>query len=136
MGSELHQRIRAARERAGLKRDELAGLCDRTLSAVSMWESANGNCPSLPQLKAIAKATGAPLYWLVDDQADLDEAWPLPGDSAAGRRVDPSWAGLSTKHMRLARVLDNAGAADAFPPDMAGAMADILESFAGLKVDK
>lgn len=135
MASELHQRIRAARESSGLKREELAKRCGRTLSAVSMWESANGNCPSLTQLEAIAKATGVSLFWLVDNQADV----PINGESVhvGNQRVnpsDPAWAGLSTKHLRLARALENAEVANAFPPDVAGAMADILESFSGLKI--
>ena len=79
MASLLRNRIKVARIYAGLTQEELGKLCEVTKSAVSCWETGNkkkSTEPTLVNLRAIAKATGAPIAWLVDDDEDIiGEQW-------------------------------------------------------------
>lgn len=76
MSSFLWQRIRAARKWAKLTQQQVADQLGITREAISLWENASkGIHPELSRLQAFSRITGAPLSWLVDDNADLDEAW-------------------------------------------------------------
>jgi transcriptional regulator with XRE-family HTH domain len=78
--STLAQRIRMARRRAGLSQMQLATLSDVTASAVAQWEHPAGTCPGLDRLHRIARATEAPLDWLLTGER--------AGAAAHQKRVD------------------------------------------------
>lgn len=78
MGSELWQRLRAARKHANVSQQQIADECGIERASVSQWEAqdpAKRNTPGVPRLRAYVKLTGAPLDWLLNDQAELDEPW-------------------------------------------------------------
>lgn len=78
MKSELHQRIRAARNFADLSQQAIAKVCGVTRPAVSQWEAlevGKRTTPSLEQVKTIAQVTGVPMEWLTDDDAEPDSVW-------------------------------------------------------------
>lgn len=131
MPSHLHQRLRAARENAGITQAAIAALCDVRRGAVSLWESVNDNrrtVPSLAQLKIVANLTGVPLYWLIDDESVIPGEWrEIACNDPNAEAAAPAWAKLSPKHELLAKTLDNAAKANAFPAEVAGGMADILD---------
>jgi transcriptional regulator with XRE-family HTH domain len=82
MATLLRQRIKASRIYAGLSQEKLGELCGVSKSAVSMWETSNtkkATTPTLDNLKAICRATGAPIGWLVDDESEMTPAWMLIG---------------------------------------------------------
>lgn len=83
MGTKLRQRIKAARLHAGLTLEKLGELCGVSKSAASMWETANekkATQPTLENLKLISQHTGAPIEWLMDDNADIDADWKEPAE--------------------------------------------------------
>lgn len=80
MASEMWQRIRIARRYAQISQEKLGNLCAPPVSksAVAQWESASPQkrtTPKLSNLNTIAQATGAPLNWLLSDDADLHGEW-------------------------------------------------------------
>lgn len=87
MGSELWQRLRVARKFKDLTQQEVGDACGVSREAVSQWESedpAKRRNPGLPRLQAIEKLTGAPLWWLLSDNADLNPGeWATGPDDAA-----------------------------------------------------
>ena len=60
----MQERIRRARQRAGLSQSALAAQIDVRRSAVSNWEAANGIQPTMQNLVAIARACGVSIEWL------------------------------------------------------------------------
>lgn len=64
----LGRRIRAARERAGLKQAELARRCGVLSQTAWRWEDGRAE-PPLPMLRKIAAETGADLGRLVGGDA-------------------------------------------------------------------
>lgn len=78
MGSELWQRLRAARKHASVSQQAIADECGIERASVSQWEAqdpAKRNTPSVARLRAYEKLTGAPLSWLLDDTAEIDVLW-------------------------------------------------------------
>lgn len=64
----LHQRIRRARENAGLSQAELASRMKVTRAAVSLWESEDDDrrtVPRMPRLEQIASITGKSLEFFL-----------------------------------------------------------------------
>lgn len=77
--STLAQRIKAARKRARLTQAQVAMHFEIDRSAVTMWESRNANVntrPDVTKLHKFARLTKTPLWWLLRDDSDPDEAWP------------------------------------------------------------
>lgn len=77
----LGDRLRKAREAAGLSQTELADLAGISRRSISKYESDDAR-PKRPQLIAWAMATGVPLSWLQDGDAPHpttpDEGQVLP----------------------------------------------------------
>lgn len=81
--SELWQRLRQARKYSDLTQADLANACGVTRGAVALWEAAepeHRTKPTTDHLITIAKTTGAPLEWLLNDVADLNALWKLTGE--------------------------------------------------------
>ena len=77
--SELGQRIRAARKRAGLTQQQVAENFGIDRTAVVQWESKDPNRvtrPDVSRLEEFAKLTRTPLWWLLSDESDIEEPWP------------------------------------------------------------
>lgn len=64
----LGQRIRVARERAGLKQAELARRCGVISTTAWRWEDGRAE-PSLAMLRRISSEVGVELGWLVAGDA-------------------------------------------------------------------
>jgi transcriptional regulator with XRE-family HTH domain len=83
MASELWQRLRQARRFADLTQLDLATRCNVSRGAVALWESAepeHRTRPTTEHLINVAKTTGVPLEWLLNDVSDLDAIWRLNGE--------------------------------------------------------
>ena len=80
----IHDRIREAREQAGVSQTELARLLGVTRSACSQWESVQGTAPRRQRLEQLAQLLGVSFEWLATGRgaggADVIEA-PVPGPS-------------------------------------------------------
>lgn len=92
--SELWQRLRQARRYADQTQAQLAQCCGVSRGAVALWEAAepeHRTKPTTDHLIAVAKCTGVPLTWLLNDASDLDEIWRLSefGASPAGPAAAP-----------------------------------------------
>ena len=60
----IHDRIREAREQAGISQTELARLLGVTRSACSQWESVGGTAPRRDRLEQLAGLLGVSFEWL------------------------------------------------------------------------
>ena len=56
--NKLNQRVREARNRAGLTQEALAGELGVSRSAVAQWEMERGTAPSVENLSALATCSG------------------------------------------------------------------------------
>lgn len=77
MGSTLAQRLRAARNYADLRQQDIADACalagyKLSRSAVAQWEYDDDRrtLPSIDCVKVVAKRTGVPLDYLLNDRAE------------------------------------------------------------------
>lgn len=82
MATSLAQRIRAARNYADLRQQDIAEACAAagikvSRSAVAQWEydDERRTQPSVDHLKVVAKRTGVPLEWLLNGNAELADIW-------------------------------------------------------------
>lgn len=76
--SELHERLRAARQSARLSMQDVADAVGRSRAAIGLWESPNEKnrtVPSLKMLQRVAKVTGAPYDWLTSDDSEIRHGW-------------------------------------------------------------
>lgn len=83
MASELWQRLRQARRYADLTQLDLASRCNVSRGAVALWEAAepeHRTRPTTDHLITVAKATGVPLEWLLNDASELDAIWRIGGE--------------------------------------------------------
>lgn len=83
MATQLWQRLRQARRYADLTQADLAAKCGVSRGAVALWEAEepeHRTKPTVDHLIAIAKGTGVPLDWLMNDASDLSELWRLGGE--------------------------------------------------------
>lgn len=62
----LQDRIRKAREHAGLKQEELAQKLETTRQTLGRWENGS-HAPTEKNLQALAEATGVPVEWFYQD---------------------------------------------------------------------
>lgn len=77
--SDMAQRIRAARKRAGLTQNDLAAHFNIHRSAVTLWETRDPKRrtrPDMSRLEEFARITRTPVWWLLSDEVDPDEPWP------------------------------------------------------------
>lgn len=77
--SELYQRIRAARKRAGLRQVDVAIRFEVDRTAVTQWESKDPGRrtrPDIDRLEEFGRMTRTPLWWLLSDDVDISSAWP------------------------------------------------------------
>ncbi|MFW0112512.1 helix-turn-helix domain-containing protein [Rothia sp. CCM 9416] len=65
----LQDRIRKAREHAGLKQEELAQKMETTRQTLGRWENGS-HIPTEKNLQALAEATGVPLAWFYQDDSN------------------------------------------------------------------
>lgn len=84
----LQDRIRKAREHAGLKQEELAAKLDVTRHTLGRWEKGD-NTPSPAKLEAIAIATGVPAEWFYANDAET----PQQSTAIPPERVVLEWDG-------------------------------------------
>ncbi|WP_295802169.1 helix-turn-helix transcriptional regulator [uncultured Microbulbifer sp.] len=61
----INDRMKQAREKAGLTQSELARSCGVSVQAVSQWESGSTKNPAASNVLATAKATGLSIEWLI-----------------------------------------------------------------------
>lgn len=83
MGSHIRERIKAARNHVCMTQEQLGEMIGVTKSAVSMWETANPEKwtrPSLDNLHALSRITGASIEWFLDDSSDINPSWNRPAD--------------------------------------------------------
>ena len=83
MKTHIRERIKAARLHAGYTQEKLGELIGISKSAVSMWETTNEKKytrPTLENLQTFSKITGAPLTWLLDDEATISTDWKQPAE--------------------------------------------------------
>lgn len=75
MPSELFQRIRAARLHKGLSQAQLGKACGVERAAVNQWEALDPKKRTTPRyenLRLVSEVTGAPMEWLLNDDADME----------------------------------------------------------------
>lgn len=99
--SELGQRIRAARKRAGLTQQQVAEDFGIDRTAVVQWESKDpkrATRPDVSRLEEFAKLTRTPLWWLLSDESDVSEPWPEIASEKA-ESIAPRAASLA-QHLR------------------------------------
>lgn len=90
--SELWQRIRAARRRAGLRQTDIADAFNIDRTAVTQWESKSPDRrtrPDIERLREFGEMTRTPLWWLMSDEVNLDEPWPEEADMSPAKRARP-----------------------------------------------
>jgi transcriptional regulator with XRE-family HTH domain len=95
--STMAQRIRAARQRAGLTQSDIAAAFGIDRTAISLWESRrpeNRTRPDMSRLQEFARLTRTPVWWLLSDESDPTTAWPEITDEgpAAAEHNGQSWA--------------------------------------------
>lgn len=66
-------RIRKARDVAGLEQEDLAALVYVARSTVSTWENAKGGVPHRLKLEKIAEVCGVSVSWLLTGHADTTD---------------------------------------------------------------
>jgi transcriptional regulator with XRE-family HTH domain len=77
--SELWQRIRAARKRAGLTQQDVADNLNIDRTAIAQWEARNPSRrtrPDIARLESFAHMTRTPTWWLLSDEVDVLDPWP------------------------------------------------------------
>lgn len=110
--SELWERLRQARRYADMTQNDLSKLCGVSRGAVALWEAADPEHrtkPTTDHLIEVAKATGVPLEWLLNDASDINDIWRLGGEFGGrlsgvdgGPRVDDSQAAEVLPDLRQA----------------------------------
>lgn len=97
MSTTLPQRLRAARQFADLRQQDIAEACALagikvSRSAVAQWEydDERRTQPSIEHVKVVAKRTGVPLDWLLNDAAEIADIW------RAGKLAEPAPMPLTT----------------------------------------
>ena len=83
--SELWQRLRAARQAAGITQQVVADACGVSRTAVALWTSQDPETrtnPSLAHMRSFAEITGVPLDWLLSDMSSPNEAFKFIAEAA------------------------------------------------------
>lgn len=85
MPSKLQHRIREARDRAKLTQEQVAeALALKSREAVSQWEVGKSR-PKLLNMKAFSKLTGAPFWWLMNDDVDVNSSYEQNLSHSSGK---------------------------------------------------
>lgn len=74
----FQDRIRKAREHAGLKQEELAQAIGFTRQTLGRWENGS-HTPTEKNLQALAEATGVPVGWFYQE-----DTAPAPAEASPG----------------------------------------------------
>ena len=133
MPTTLAQRIKAARNYADLRQQDIADACAAaghkvSRSAVAQWEcdDERRTQPSIEHMKILAKRTGVPLDWLLNDNADLADIWrfaklttpapsaPMPLEPAPKSPVTDRFADAFSKAIEFALLQRRPEMATAF----------------------
>ena len=85
----IHDRIREAREQAGVSQTELARLLGVTRSACSQWESATGTAPRRERLEQLAQLLGVSFEWLATGRGGSGPS-AIEVHSGAGGELKPN----------------------------------------------
>ena len=117
MGSHIRDRIKAARQHAKLSQEKLGEMIGVSKSAVSMWETTNPDKytrPTIDNLKLISQITGAPVEWLLDDDADISTDWKnrveiISFPSATTIAETPKLGAIA---IEAAKIIDSLGKSD------------------------
>lgn len=110
MASELWQRLRIARAHTKLTQAQIGDACGVTREAVSQWEAKDPDKrrnPGVPRLRVYERMTGAPLSWLLDDNANLEpETWGavLSEPDPPGLMHSPDYIEIPVVHPRPGAV--------------------------------
>lgn len=78
MKSELWQRLRMVRKYADLRQEDIAKACGISRAAVSQWEANEASKrtkPSINEVKTVARLSGVPVEWILNDAADPADVW-------------------------------------------------------------
>ena len=89
------QKVRRAREDAGLTQEQLAELCGVTVNSVGHYEGGRA-VPKVDTLERIADATGKPLAWFFGGDSAGQAAAPAPTSSAAPEPAPASTTTVDT----------------------------------------
>jgi transcriptional regulator with XRE-family HTH domain len=88
----IHDRIREARDQAGISQTELARLLGVTRSACSQWESSGGTAPRRDRLEQLAGLLGVSFEWLATgrgaDGSQTDKVAEVPAGYATALPSD------------------------------------------------
>ena len=104
---EIGARIQQAREKAGLRQEDLADLIDVATRTVQNYEA--GDTKPFAKLKLIAEATGTPVEWLLHGDPEDGVVAGLDADELRGRFeglayiVREQAAGITEEIRRLPR---------------------------------
>ena len=99
----LADRVRKAREVAGLSQQELAERAGMTRGGIARIEQGTGGAPRRSSLIVIAMATGVDLHWLETGNTPTGE--PGGGGQCAIRDSNPEPADLRDARRRSAHLL-------------------------------
>lgn len=105
--SEMYQRIRAARKRAGLTQQDVAAELEIDRTAVTQWEARNPERrtrPSLRHIEHLAELTRTPIDWFLSDEVDVLDPWPeltRPGPTRVGPFVRAFWEDVKLRTHRI-----------------------------------
>lgn len=95
-------RVREARQLTGLSQEQLAGELGVSRSALAQWEMADGTCPSVQNLIALAQRSGMAFEYLSTGRGVKihgKPTWSLPGEP-------PQYQNLAPQHKRLLAAFD------------------------------
>lgn len=96
----IHDRIREAREQAGVSQTELARLLGVTRSACSQWESATGTAPRRERLEQLAQLLGVSFEWLATGRGGSGPS-AIEVQPDAGTELPPDQQELLNLYRRL-----------------------------------
>lgn len=106
--SELWQRIRAARRRAGLTQSDVAAHFEIDRTAVAQWEAKREDRrtrPDIARLEELGHLTRTPIWWLMSDDVDVLDPWPEVTSEREEQKKEPLtgttlrdfWQGVSVR---------------------------------------
>jgi len=102
--SEMWQRIKAAREFAGLTQKDLAEVCGVSRPAVSLWERSvdrDGVSPLVKNVHLIASACGVPVDFLLNDRYSTGDVLRLGDRSRTLLAIGPEKVLEQAKNNRI-----------------------------------
>ncbi len=87
--SELWQRLRAIRKYADLRQSDVATACGISRAAVAQWEASEAEKrtkPGIKEIQILAKLSGVPVEWILNDAAKTEEVWEV---AKLAKKVSP-----------------------------------------------